>query len=63
MRSLTLLPSDYWCNSAEGLIDDPDIIVSVDSVDNKLSKLNRSKAQGPDGIPGWLLKENADVLA
>jgi hypothetical protein len=32
-------------------------------VQKKLSKLNRSKAQGPDGIPGWLLKENADVLA
>jgi hypothetical protein len=39
MRSLTPLPSDYWCNSAEGLIDDPDIIVSVDSVQKKLSKL------------------------
>ena len=26
-------------------------------------KLNRSKAHGPDGIPGWVLKENADLLA
>ena len=29
----------------------------------KLSALNPSKAQGPDGIPAWLLKENADLLA
>lgn len=29
----------------------------------KLSSLNPSKAQGPDGIPGWLLKESADLLA
>ena len=26
-------------------------------------KLNRSKAHGSDGIPGWVLKENADMLA
>ena len=28
----------------------------------KLSAINPTKAQGPDGIPGWLLKENADLL-
>ena len=27
-----------------------------------MMKLNRSKAHGPDGIPGWVLKENADLL-
>ena len=26
-------------------------------------KLNRSKAHGPEGILGWVLKENADLLA
>ena len=26
-------------------------------------KINRSKAHGPDGIPGWVLKENTDLLA
>ena len=25
-------------------------------------QINPAKAQGPDGIPGWLLKENADLL-
>ena len=29
----------------------------------KLSALNPSKVHGPDGIPAWLLKENADLLA
>ena len=29
----------------------------------KLSAFNPSKAHGPDGIPAWLLKENADLLA
>jgi len=26
-------------------------------------KLTRSKPHGPDGIPGWVLKENADLVA
>ena len=29
----------------------------------KLSKVNPAKANGPDGIPSWVLKENADLLA
>ena len=29
----------------------------------KLSALDSSKTLGPDGIPVWLLKENADLLA
>jgi hypothetical protein len=28
-----------------------------------LSTLSSSKSMGPDGIPGWVLKENADILA
>ena len=28
----------------------------------KLTRLNPAKASGPDGIPAWLLKENADLL-
>ena len=38
-------------------------IISELSVLRNLSALNATKAQGPDGIPGWLLKENADLLA
>ena len=37
--------------------------ISELSVLRSLSALNATKAQGPDGIPGWLLKENADLLA
>ena len=37
--------------------------VSEFSVFKKLSALNQSKDGGPDGIPNWILKENADILA
>ena len=37
--------------------------MSVESVSKKLSKLNPCKVNGPDNIPLWLLKENADILA
>ena len=38
-------------------------MVTRDFVYKKLLKLNPKKAHGPDGIPSWLLKENADLLA
>ena len=38
-------------------------MVTRDAVYKKLLKLNPKKAHGPDGIPSWLLKENADLLA
>ena len=63
MRSFTPLALDYWRHLVEGLTDDSGIVVTVDTGQKKLSKLNTSKAQGPDDIPGWLLKENADVFA
>lgn len=28
-----------------------------------LSAINPTKPQGPDGMPGWLLRENADLVA
>ena len=37
--------------------------VSEMSVNRKLTKLIKTKATGPDGIPVWLLKENSDILA
>jgi hypothetical protein len=39
------------------------IVFSSYSVYKKLSTLNSTKAQSPDNIPAWLLKENADLLA
>ena len=56
MRRFTPLSSNYWRNLAEGVTEDPHIIVTVDSVQKGLSTLNRSKAQGPDGNPGFLKK-------
>ena len=51
----------------------PDVSVDVQNTNpptvtefcvfKKLTALNPAKASGPDGIPGWLLKENADLLA
>ena len=37
--------------------------VSTEHVRIKLANLNPQKAQGPDSIPAWLLKENADLFA
>ena len=54
----TASPYTTFCNYTEN-----PLVVSVDSVRKKLSKLNLCKANGPDSIPGWLLKEHADILA
>lgn len=40
-----------------------DLIITVESVDKKLSDLNLHKAVGPDQVPNWFLKENAILLA
>ena len=37
--------------------------VTEQSIFQKLLALNPTKATGPDGIPGWLLKENTDIFA
>ena len=38
-------------------------IVTEFCVLKKLIALNPAKSSGPDGVPAWLLKENADLLA
>ena len=43
--------------------NEPTFTVTEQSVFQKLLALNPSKAVGPDCIPGWLLKENADIFA
>jgi hypothetical protein len=43
--------------------DEPAFTVTEQAVFMKLSKVNPAKANGPDGIPSWVLKENADLLA
>ena len=61
MRLFVPLPWNFSHSIARN-IETP-ITVTRDSFYLKLSKLNLKKAQGPDGIPSWLLKENADLLA
>lgn len=39
-----------------------DLLVSESAVFKKLCHLNPSKSSGPDDLPSWLLRENADVL-
>ena len=60
MHNLEPLPYDAL--SKYELTDSP-FSVTSDAVYLKLSSLNPTKAHGPDEIPTWLLKENADLLA
>ena len=46
--------------------DPPSVVKAISSpasVLEKLKKLNPSKAPGPDGIPNWILKTYAEILA
>ena len=63
MRSSIPLPDTSYFPLTAQLNNPAALVVANESVYNKLKKLNRSKAHGPDGIPGWVLKENADLLA
>ena len=51
-----------YCPSLDNSASNKVPVASEFSVFQKLSTLNSTKAQGPDGIPGWLLKDNADLL-
>ena len=62
MYCFTPLPVAFPCTTFSNYSENP-LVVSVESVRKKLSKLNTCKANGPDNIPGWLLKKNADILA
>ena len=57
-----LFRGDNFVSSSRTMNDDFSPI-SAFSIFRKLCSINPAKAQGPDGIPGWLLKENADLLA
>ena len=35
----------------------------IESVTEKLRGIDKSKAGGPDGLPGWLLNTYADIIA
>ena len=61
MHCFTPLPTASPYTTFSNYSENP-LVVSVESVPKKLSKLNPCKANGPDNIPGWLLKEHADIL-
>ena len=66
MRNFAPLTCDYSTNLMTNLNENqPNEILSVstEEVRVKLATLNPQKAQGPDSIPAWLLKENADLFA
>jgi hypothetical protein len=62
MNDLFPLASDFFACTDFGS-DEPSFTVTEQEVPMKLSKVNPAKANGPDGIPSWVLKENADLLA
>ena len=62
MNDFSPLASDFFACTDFGS-DEPGFTVTEQEVFMKLSKVNPAKANGPDGIPSWVLKENADLLA
>jgi len=62
MHCFTPLPAAFPCATSRNYHENP-LVVLVESVQMKLSTLSPHKANGPDNIPGWLLKEHTDILA
>ena len=63
MRTFTPLTPDHYQDMVPNNPNNLTLTVTNEDVFNKLSTLNSRKANGPDGIPLWVLKENADLLA
>ena len=53
-----LFPDAYVC------MDENDQFIEVDEIEvvEKLRKISRSKAGGPDGLLIWILKDYTDIL-
>ena len=60
IQDFTPLSEDFY--PGEEAPASPAFVVSSDVVYLKLAVLDSRKASGPDGVPSWLLKENADLL-
>ena len=61
MREFTPLQPSFMPEGDPSL--STSFVISSEAVYKKLCSLNPTKAEGPDGVPAWLLKENADCLA
>jgi hypothetical protein len=62
MAEFVPLAPEFFQNSGSNPQNEPTIAITAGDVFEKLSKLNPRKVHGPDGIPTWILKENADIL-
>jgi hypothetical protein len=62
MAEFVPLAPEFFQNLVSNSQNEPTITITAGDVFEKLSKLNPRKAHGPDGIPTWVLKENADIL-
>ena len=62
MAEFVPLAPEFFQNLVSNSQNEPTITITAGNVFEKLSKLNPRKAHGPDGIPTWVLKENADIL-
>ena len=63
MRTFTPLTPDHYQDMVPNNPNNLTLTVTNEDVFKKLSTLNSRKANGPDGISLWILKENADLLA
>ena len=62
MSDFSPLPNDFSL-STNFDSNEAVFLVTKHDVLTKLIKLNPTKANGPDGIPTWLLKKNAELLS
>ena len=63
LTEFTTLSPDYYRDLFSAITNEESTItVTTGDVFEKLSMLNPKKAHGPDGIPIWVLKENADLF-
>ncbi|XP_028416439.1 uncharacterized protein LOC114540505 [Dendronephthya gigantea] len=62
MAEFTPLTPENYQDLLFGAANDSTVTIAAGDVFKKLSTLNPRKAHGPDGIPTWVLKENADLL-
>ena len=64
LSDLSPLPPDFELEQDSSASSEPTpLYVSTCAVYKKLSSLNFTRAQGPDNILAWLLKQNADLLS
>jgi hypothetical protein len=62
MAEFVPLAPEVCQNLVSNSQNEPTITITAEDVFKKLSKLNPRKTHHPNGIPTWVLKENAHIL-